>query len=206
MNWLKGLIVFAFFISLGSLSFLILKARSFGKRRFFSEPAGSSKRGIFYALTWGMMPWEKESATKNVLSYFAGIFFHLGIFGSFFFLFSLIFSLRIPTIWLRFLQFLFLLGLVCGIGLLLKRIFLSFLRQISTADDFFSSVLVNVFLLLSFLTSLFGNLTPSFYLLSIFLFLYIPLGKIRHCFFFFYSRVLLGSFFGRRGVLPPRRG
>jgi len=38
------------------------------------------------------------------------------------------------------------------------------------------------------------------------MFLYIPVGKIRHCFFFFYSRILFGLFYGRRGVLPQNKG
>jgi hypothetical protein len=35
------------------------------------------------------------------------------------------------------------------------------------------------------------------------LFLYVPLGKIRHCFFFFAARCHMGAHFGRRGTFPP---
>ena len=38
---------------------------------------------------------------------------------------------------------------------------------------------------------------------SIALAVYVPLGKIRHCLFFFPTRYFFGSYFGRRGVLPP---
>jgi hypothetical protein len=31
---------------------------------------------------------------------------------------------------------------------------------------------------------------------------YIPLGKIRHCLYFFFSRTFFGKFFGRRAVFP----
>ena len=46
--------------------------------------------------------------------------------------------------------------------------------------------------------------TPLFFLLAIVMILYIPVGKIRHCFFFFYTRILFGLFYGRRDVLPPK--
>ena len=32
---------------------------------------------------------------------------------------------------------------------------------------------------------------------------YAPLGKIRHCLFFFTTRSAFGTFFGRRGTYPP---
>jgi hypothetical protein len=38
---------------------------------------------------------------------------------------------------------------------------------------------------------------------AIVLLLYVPLGKIRHCLFFFATRYHTGIYFGRRGTLPP---
>jgi hypothetical protein len=40
------------------------------------------------------------------------------------------------------------------------------------------------------------------YIISAITFVYVPLGKIRHCLYFFFSRIFFGKFFGRRGVLP----
>ena len=38
---------------------------------------------------------------------------------------------------------------------------------------------------------------------AVLLLVYAPLGKIRHCLFFFTTRYQLGAFFGRRGTFPP---
>jgi hypothetical protein len=38
---------------------------------------------------------------------------------------------------------------------------------------------------------------------AVLLLVYAPLGKIRHCLFFFSTRSQLGAFFGRRGTYPP---
>ena len=47
-----------------------------------------------------------------------------------------------------------------------------------------------------------GTLLVAFYLVSAAMLIYLPLGKIRHCLYFFFSRTFFGKFFGRRGVLP----
>jgi hypothetical protein len=40
------------------------------------------------------------------------------------------------------------------------------------------------------------------YVISAVTFVYVPLGKIRHCLYFFFSRIFFGKFFGRRAVFP----
>ena len=44
---------------------------------------GSSGRGILFAFTLGMAPWEKESTRIHWIAYLRGIFFHVGIFMAF---------------------------------------------------------------------------------------------------------------------------
>ena len=95
-------------------------------------------------------------------------------------------------------------GILCGVGLLMKRLTLGYMRAISCVDDYISNALVNLFLILVLLESFLQTLRPILFLVTIILFLYIPLGKIRHCFFFFYSRILFGQFYGRRGVLSQK--
>jgi len=40
------------------------------------------------------------------------------------------------------------------------------------------------------------------YIIAAFTFFYVPLGKIRHCLYFFFSRLFFGKFFVRRSVFP----
>ena len=57
------------------------------------------------------------------------------------------------------------------------------------------------FIFLALLDTLLGGIRPVLNIITIVVLLYVPVGKIRHCFFFFYSRILFGMFFGRRKVL-----
>lgn len=197
-------VILSFFISLISLAFLILKTFSFGKRAFYAEPQGKGRKGVLYAFTRGMMPWEKESARKHLMTYIAGVFFHSGIFSSMFYILSLVVPFNINIYFIYFLRILMGIGIVCGLGLLLKRIFLPFLRKISCLDDYAANILVNIALILAFTDTFIQNIRTFLFFVTIFLLFYLPIGKIRHCFFFFYSRVLFGLFFGRRGVLPQK--
>lgn len=197
-------VILSFFISLISLAILILNTFSFGKRAFYAEPQGKGRKGILYAFTRGMMPWEKESARKHLMTYIAGVFFHSGIFSAMFYILSLVVPFNINIYFIYFLRILMGIGIVCGLGLLLKRIFLPFLSKISCLDDYAANILVNIALILAFTDTFIQNIRTFLFFVTIFLLFYLPIGKIRHCFFFFYSRVLFGLFFGRRGVLPQK--
>lgn len=203
--WRWGVILSGL-LSAGALIYLVLKARSFGRRTDFSSPQGSPFQGIAYALGRGMMPWEKESARLHLIAYLAGVFYHLGIFSGFAILFIKVFSLTGPALGQNIFRLGVGLGLLSGAELLLKRIIMPNARRLSRPDDFGANVFVDVFLAAALAASLDARAVTFLLGYSIFLFLYIPAGKIRHCVFFFYSRVLFGSYFGRRGVLPPGRG
>lgn len=193
-------VILSFLICVISLAFLVLKTLSLGRRSFLAQPRGEAKRGVYYAFGRGMMPWEKESAGKHILTYMAGILYHAGIFVALFYLCSLVipFSLSIPII----LRILLGLSFLCGVGVLMKRILNVPLRRISCPDDFASNILVDIFLAFALVSTFSEGFRTYLYSTSILLFLYIPLGKIRHCVFFFYTRILFGLFYGRRGVLP----
>ena len=203
-NILRYGVVFSFIVCLISLAVLFIKTFSFGRRTFQAEPAGKGSRGIWYAFTRGMMPWEKESARKHLATYVAGIVYHLGIFSALFYILILIIPFRISPYLSYFIYSAIVLGLVCGLGLLAKRIFLPYMKKISCMDDYGSNILVNIFLMLVLADVFLRELRSILFLVTIVLFLCIPLGKIRHCFFFFYSRVLFGLFYGRRNVLPQK--
>jgi hypothetical protein len=205
MTVLRWAVVISGLYSAGALVYLILKARSLGQPAAFSRPQGRPSSGVIYALGRGMMPWEKESTRLHFLTYIAGIFYHIGIFVAFAILLAKIFNLKISSPFLEILRLFLTIGLLSGLGLLFKRILKPHARRLSQPDDFGANIFVNVFLAACLAASLRSDLTSFFLAYSIFLFIYIPTGKIRHCFFFFYSRILFGLFFGRRGVLPPRR-
>ena len=197
-------VILSFLISIISLSILVLKTFSFGKKPLYAKPQGKSIKGIFYAFGRGMMPWEKESVRKHLPTYMAGIMYHTSIFTALFYLISIVCSFGLPGHIVSLFRLLFVLGSISGFSLLFRRIFLPHMKIISCPDDFASNIIVSLFLISALVNTYFVQSTRLFFVIAIFLFLYIPVGKIRHCFFFVYVRILFGLFYGRRGVLPPK--
>jgi nitrate reductase gamma subunit len=74
------------------------------------------------------------------------------------------------------------------------------LRAISAPDDYASNLLV-VAWLVSGAVAVFLPARAAFLGTTIALALYAPLGKIRHCVFFFLARGLFGARLGRRGIV-----
>jgi hypothetical protein len=196
-------VIIAFCISFVALCYLITRTYHFQKRIFHSKPQGNSLKGIIYAFTLGMAPWEKESAARHLPTYLAGIAYHTGIFAAFFYLFNLLFPFTLNPGFILVLRIFISAGALFGLGLFIKRSAKSQLRKISCPDDFASNILVDLFLVLTLTDGFVPSLRPYLFAAAILMLLYIPLGKIRHCFFFFYSRIVFGNFYGRRGVLPP---
>ena len=201
--FLKYSVLGAAAFALVALSLLVIRTLAFGRMPLKARARGAAGKGIIYAFGQGMMPWAKESASGHLPTFFAGIIYHGAIFISLLYLFFCIFSWTLPRFLLMTVQVIALGGLLAGLGLLVKRLLRPELRAISCPDDFAANLLVNLFLLLSGARARFPVFESIFFLAAIVLFIYLPLGKIRHCFFFFYSRILFGIFFGRRGVLPP---
>lgn len=204
LSLLRFGVIFSFLFTIVSLSILVIKTFSFGKKPLYAEPRGDAKKGVLYAFGRGMLPWEKESSGKHLPAYFAGMLYHAGVFAALFYLLSLIFSLELSMLFISLLRILFVLGFLGGFILLSKRIFLPAMRKISCPDDFVANIIVDLFLIFALVHTYSATVAPLFFLLAILMFLYIPVGKIRHCFFFFYARILFGLFYGRRGVLPPK--
>jgi hypothetical protein len=150
-----------------------------------------------------MAPWAKESASRHPLGYGAGIVYHLGAFAG---LGYLTVRAAAPAaapgpLWLW--RALLAAGLAAGLFLLVKRSVDPALRRLSVPDDYAANGLVDLFLALALASSWTPAAEPGFLAAGILLLLYIPVGKIRHCAYFFYSRALYGAQFGRRGTFPP---
>jgi len=155
-----------------------------------------------YALGQGMLPWEKETASRHIWTYIGGILYHLGIFMAFLFLAMVLLRISLSTALLQLMRIMLFIGSVSGVALLIKRILKPHMRLLSGGDDYLANVLVDLFLLSALAATFAETLFVPFAVIAIIIFIYIPFGKIRHCVFFFYSRIIFGDFFGKRGVLP----
>ncbi|MBN1351917.1 hypothetical protein JXJ21_21115 [candidate division KSB1 bacterium] len=173
-----------------------------------ADPAKSRSgigAGIFYAFTAAMSPYKKESARLHLPSYIAGIMFHLGTFLGFFWLSLHFFNIQ-PASWLKGSSLaVLIISSGCGAAIFAKRLIKPELRSLSHADDYFSNLIVTLFQILSALAIGYPEILPVLFILASFLFLYIPLGKLRHAVYFFTSRIHLGAFYGKRGVWSIKR-
>lgn len=186
----------------------VVRTRSFGTRPPMAEASGSALRGILYAFGPGMAPSAKESTRAHPVVYALGVGYHLGIFTAFG---ILVWSMRDaaagvlpPAPARQVAQVLTAIGMVGGASLLVRRARGPLLRTISIPDDYLANLLTTAFIALAGLRLLAGSLEPALLVGAMLLLLYIPLGKIRHCLFFFPARWNLGRHYGRRGTFPLR--
>lgn len=167
-----------------------------------SEAKGSTIKGIVYSFSAGMSPLKKETANKHWPTYIAGICYHFGIFLGFFWLFVHLLNIHLVSLIYTFSRIIFIISVICGAGILLKRIINKKLRYLSNPDDFISNTLVTGFLTVSVLNLDATSLKPLLLYYSALLFLYIPVGKLKHAAYFVLARIYLGLFYGKRGVWP----
>ncbi|TET47185.1 hypothetical protein E3J62_02270 [candidate division TA06 bacterium] len=167
------------------------------RRPDHSVPKRSSFPGILSAFTRGMAPWRKESASRNPLGYGAGVIYHLVSFSSFVVLAFPALLLQRSTTIISILSA----GFACGLYLLFKRVFNRHLRFMSEPGDYVANVLVDL-MQLSVILTIFGVTAPFVcYAAACVVLLYLPFGKLKHCYYFFASRLLLGRSYGRKGVM-----
>jgi nitrate reductase gamma subunit len=185
-----------------ALAVIVMRTFSFGRKRIYAHPQGSSFAGIRYAFGQGMLPWEKESATRHIWTYIGGILYHLGILTAMLFLGTMLLNVSLSTTLFQVVRILLTIGGIGGVGLLIKRMLKPHMKFLSSRDDYLANILIDLFLFLALVSTFAEIFLAPFTIIAIIIFIYTPFGKIRHCVFFFYSRVLFGIFFGRRGVLP----
>jgi hypothetical protein len=167
-----------------------------------AEARGDEARAVLYSLSGAMMPWKKETAKGHFFSYAMGITYHTGIFLSFIWLFLIFFNIGLPEVLRTLSSLVIAIGALSGLGLLVKRALTPEMRYFSNPDDYFSNLLVSGFLVLTVLLLRYQGPKPAYLIYSGVLYLYIPVGKLRHSIYFGLARVYLGLFYGRRGVWP----
>ncbi len=163
---------------------------------------GDISGGIKYAFTTGMMPWAKESTRIHMIAYLRGIGFHIGIFAAIGAVIISPFWGYLPALLSLMLFGVLTLGAILGAAGGIMRIAEHNLRRLSLPDDHFAVWLTTLFIAVAGLAVLNAAFLIPMYIISAVTFIYVPFGKIRHCLYFFFSRLFFGKFFGRRAVFP----
>jgi hypothetical protein len=183
---------------------LLLRMNEIMRRPFkndLSRPRGNVRRGILYAFTLGMAPWEKESTRIHWVAYLRGIAFHVGIFLAFGALFASPWLAAFPPA-LRWMAAVVTgLGAAAGFAGLPMRWMEANTRKLSLPDDYFSVFLTALFIALASAALLVPVALPAFYVVTAVMSVYVPFSKIRHCMYFFYSKFIFGRGYGHRGVI-----
>lgn len=167
-----------------------------------AKPKGDLQKGVLYAYTLGMAPWSKESTRLHALAYLRGVAFHVGIFLGLAILVASPWLGEMPQYVRNILGFVIAAGALLGLLGFVARFLEHNLKALSNADDYFAVLIVGLFLAAEALWLFFPAARVLFYLVSAAMLVYAPLGKIRHCIYFAYSRLFYGRFIGSRAVLP----
>lgn len=207
MVWYKWIALAALAISAASSLWHFFRLIHLGKPKDFAAPAGSEAKGLAYSFTGAMSPAKKESAYLHLPTYTAGLLYHFGTFLAFSLFILALFGLIITGLPGKLAAGFLLVSLFSGLFILIKRLRVRKLRILSNPDDYLSNILVTVFQGATITYLIIGQPAESLYFMaSAALFIYLPLGKLKHLVYFFAARYQLGIFFGRRGVWPERRG
>jgi hypothetical protein len=148
-----------------------------------------------------LMPWAKESTRIHLFAYLRGIVFHAGIGAGVLGLVLGLWAPAVPGPYRVLLIAALAAGALAGWGGFAARFVERGLRALSTPDDFISVALVSLFLTAGALAWWDARWMGAFLLLGAATLVAIPFTKIRHCFYYFFSRYFFGQFYGRRGVL-----
>ncbi|MBD3219883.1 hypothetical protein GF314_01455 [bacterium] len=179
-----------------------------GGRPDHSAPTGRRSRGILYNFTAAMLPSHKESARHHPAEFLIGSVLHVGVLlGVLGFGITLVSPQQAPI--LPVVTGVILgISLLAGAVLLVRRLVSPNLKAMSSPDDFIAIVVTGGFLALSILFAFERVAVATYFAWSSVLFFYLPLGKLRHCIFFFAARSDLGGRLGYRGTFPaqPKQG
>lgn len=187
--------------AIAGLAIVAVRAWRLGTVPATATPAGRAWRGVAYAFGPGMSPLAKESASRHPFVYVAGVVYHAGVFTALTTLAVVLAGHRVSAAVAPAFAAMLLLALLAAVVLLVRRLKMPLLRAISTPDDYTASLLVDAWLATAAIACLSPSGTPVFLVASTVLGAYAPLGKIRHCVFFFLARTLYGARLGTHALV-----
>lgn len=213
MDWYHYLALAALAYCVAAFSIHFVKIIRLGKPKDLSRKSGDVGKGVLYSNTVAMMPANKESAYLHLPTYSLGIIYHLGTFLSLL-LFVLLWIQPVQeylfdhTVWTTVLAACLSVSTACGCFLFGKRIIKKEMRELSHPDDYASNLSTTLFQLFTVLFLCYMGCSEgvniAYYMVCTWLFLYLPLGKLRHVLYYFSARFHLGFFYGWRNVWPQK--
>ncbi|MBT3935034.1 MAG: hypothetical protein HOF35_12300 [Bacteroidetes bacterium] len=205
MEWYQWFAIAALILCSLGLILHFAKILKLGNPKDFSTPAGNPVDGIKYSMTGAMSPKKKESAFLHLPTYTAGLIYHMGTFLSLGLFVLVLFGVNIRGVFSMIIPILLVITCLCGLGILVKRMFSKNLKAFTNADDYIANFLVSSFHIITAYMIYTNSLHNVYFMLAGLLLLYIPISKLKHTLFFFAARYHLGFFYGRRNIWPPKK-
>ncbi len=178
----------------------------------FSKPSvadkahlkGSPIAGAMFSLGNIFMPWAMDSTRIHWFFYIEFVIFHLGVALTILSTFLIPFKLMTPGDPLSQVVVVFMaLAFLVGIRRFIRRVAKPEMRIISSIDDYFSIIILDLFFLSGIWALTTGKTAALyiFFILTTFFLLYVPFSKISHYITYPFARWYYGTHFGGRGVL-----
>jgi hypothetical protein len=169
---------------------------------------GSPANGVFASFATILFPWLMESSRKHFWRWAEFAVYHLGAAAAILTTFVMPFASGLLVRPARYvLAGLCISAALLGLAKISRRVGRKELRLISTPDDYFSLVALEIFfgatagVLLADGTAM----RIAFFLITAAFLFYVPFSKISHYVYYFMAGVFTGTRYGSRGVRPSVR-
>jgi nitrate reductase gamma subunit len=180
------------------------------ERQAPTAPQGSTPtRSILYSWANVALPGAMESTRSKLHLWIQFVIFHLGVTAAILLSFIIPYGPGLLESGAVVLAIQVITGAACLVGVIrmIRRVGSPYMRAISSPDDYFSLLLLTVWLGSAVLAA--PNSIASgegyllaFFLLTAFFLVYVPFSKISHYLYYPFTRYYLGKTLGYRGVYP----
>ncbi|MBT8267672.1 MAG: hypothetical protein HKO81_09665 [Flavobacteriaceae bacterium] len=171
------------------------------------KPRGSGTKGILRSYGSIFMPWSVESSRDNIGRWIGFSLYHVGCLVAIVNTFTYTFTpgIMTPTVKIVF-SALIAPAIFIGFVKFYRRLSRPELRHISTPDDYFSLLSLQLFFFTGIMALLLDTIfwRSSYYIITAAFLFYVPFSKISHYIYFFFARFLTGKRYGWRGIIPQK--
>ena len=211
--FLTAILVFIF-----GIFYRLMRILALGWRRDEVPSMGSKTTGVIKSFLKGILflpfvPWVKGTFRRNPVIYLAGSIFHLGLFVVIFLgtahmlVWKSLLGFGWPTLSLPIVDWLAAGAIIALLVLLVNRIVNPVLRMLSGPAEYLNWALVFLPMVTGYIMThhlwFRYEILFSLHMLTVdILLIWIPVSRISHFMFFFFSRLIHGQEYGKRAVNP----
>jgi len=219
MEFVRGpLFYFAILFFIAGMAYRLVNVLALGWKKDY-VPAKHNKLGgsiiafLKGVIVWPFIPRISQTATRNPIIYFAGGLFHLGLFvtvllgAAHILVWKSLLGFGWPSLPLPIIDWLAAIAIISLIVLFINRISNPVLKLLTRVPDYFNLLFVFMPMVTGFFLThrLFLSYEAMFTIHVLFvdlLLIWIPLSRISHFMFYFYSKARYGAAFAQRGARP----